>query len=138
MADVSQTPASVLKSSTGQQIIGVAGATILAGNLLYIDTANSNVLKLADSNGSSPANSIAGMALCGASANQPVVYVGGDDAINVGAVLTAGATAYLSDTAGGLTVTYADILTGSTVIQLGVANTDGTLNFHPLVGGVKP
>lgn len=137
MADLSLDPTIVIRSSTGQQVVGTAGATITQGQALYIDTANSNVLKLADSNGTTPANSCAGIALTAGSSGQPVVYVAADTALAIGATLTSGAAIYLSDTPGGITATYADIASGSTVIVLGVANTNGSLNLNPVTGGVK-
>jgi len=137
MADISITASTVLKSTNGQQLYGIAGTTITQGQALYIDTANSNVLKLADSNGTAPANTIAGMALNAASSGQPVAYVGADTAYISGGTLTAGNVIYLSDTPGGITATYADIASGSTVIILGVVNTDLTLNLNPTVGGTK-
>ena len=139
MADISQTPANVLKSSSGNATHGlIAGSTLVAGKVVYADSTDSNKLKLADSNGTTPANSVTGMMLDGGGSGQPVSIVTEDPALNVGATLTAGDVIYLSDTPGGITATYADILSGSTVITLGVANTDGTLNFKPVVGGVKP
>ena len=75
MADITITPGLVIPSSTATISQGVAGATITAGQVLYIDTANSNVLKLADTDASSLASTVAGIALCGASSGQIVRYV---------------------------------------------------------------
>ena len=50
MAAISITAANVLKSSTGQVSVGTAGATITAGQSVYIDTSDSNKIKLADAN----------------------------------------------------------------------------------------
>lgn len=136
MADLTQVPASVLKSSGGRISAGTAGATIVAGNTLYLDPATRS-LKLADSNGTPPANSITGMALNGGGAGQPINYVTQDPSLNIGVSVTAGAVVYLSDTPGAATATYSDIASDSTVIVLGVGNTDGTVNYSPLVGGTK-
>lgn len=135
MSDVSITAASVLKSSNGIIQSGIAAATITQGQVLY-QLAN-QTFGLADSNGVSPANSVAGIALNAASAGQPIDYVATDTAFTTGGTFTSGAAVYLSDTPGGITATYADIASGSTVIILGVVNTDGTLNLRPVVGGVK-
>ena len=140
MADISIDATLVAKSASAASTTGTAGATITQGQVLYIDTANNNVMKLADSNGGSAGDAIRQglqVALNAASSGQPVTYVTLDSALNLGLTLTSGATAYLSSTAGGITVTYADIASGSTVVQLGVVNTNGTLNFNPLVGGTK-
>lgn len=138
MASLVQTPASVLKSSTAQVQTGTAGATIVAGNVLYIDTADSNKLKLADCDAASPANVVAGIALNGASAGQPVAYTAEDTGLTPGCTMTVGAPIYLSPTAGELTETYADLLEGDTVIVLGVALTATTMNFNPITGGTVP
>lgn len=136
MADLTQTASAVLRSSKGLVASGIAGATIVAGNTLYVDTATST-LKLADSNGTTPANSLTGMALNGGGSGQPISYVTSDASLNIGVSVTSGAVVYLSDTPGAVTATYSDIAAASTVIVLGVGNTDGTLNFSPIVGGVK-
>lgn len=137
MSDISITPASVLKSSTATALSGIAGATITQGQALYIDTTASNVLKLADSNGTAPANTFAGFALNSASTGQPVQYVASDTAYICGGTLTSGNVIYLSDTPGAITATYADIASGSTVITLGVATSTTAMVLTPVVGGVK-
>lgn len=139
MADIDPVEASVLKSTAGNMSFGTAGATITQGQSCYLDGATTTY-KLADSNSGSVGDAIrAGLfiALCAASAGQPIVVLTEDPALDLGIVLTSGATAYLSNTAGGITVTYADIASGSTVVQLGVVNTSGTLYFKPIIGGTK-
>lgn len=139
MADLSITAASVLKSASGTQSIGTiaAATTVTAGKALY-QLAN-GTYGLADSNGSSPANTFAGIALTGGGAGQPVLFCGADaGGFTLGATVTVGATIYLSNTAGGLTETYADVASSSTVIAVGVAVTASTINLTPVVGGVKP
>lgn len=135
MADKSITVANVLKSANGVQITGIiaAATTITQGQALYLTSLNT--LGLADSNGSSPANTFAGFSLSAGTAGQPVVYVPADSAYVSGASLTSGDRVYLSNTAGGITTTIADLAAGSTVIVLGVANSDGTLNVAPITGG---
>lgn len=136
MADISITAANVLKSASGTPGSGTFGATITQGQVLYKKA--DGTYGLADSNGTTPANSFAGIALNAGASGQPASVVTLDPALNIGATLTAGAVIYLSDTPGAITATYADIASGSTVIILGVGNTDGTLNLNPIVGGVKP
>lgn len=143
MAAIAITTTAVLASSSAQTATGgIAGATITQGQALYVDTSDSNKLKLADADSGSAGDAIrAGIqiALNAASAGQPVAYVTQDAALATGATtpLTSGATIYLGTTAGAITATYADLGSGSTVVQLGVVNTDGTLNFKPLIGGTK-
>lgn len=137
MSDISITAASVLKGSSSSIFRGTiaAGVTITQGQVLY-QLANGNI-GLADSNGVAPANSVLGISLTAGSPGQPVDYVMTDAAFTSGGTLTSGNVIYLSDTPGGMTATYADIASGSTVITLGVVNTDGTLNLSPVVGGTK-
>ncbi len=135
MADISITAGSVLKSVSGSFLRAISATTITAGQFVY-QLANGSI-GLADSNGTAPANTVAGVALNGASVGQPIDYVDSDPSLTSGGTLTSGNVIYLSDTPGGMTATYADIASGSTVIILGVVNTDGTLNFNPTTGGVK-
>lgn len=135
MAAISITAASVLKSSTGQVSVGTAGATITAGQAVYIDTSDSNKIKLADANGTTPANTFAGIALNAASSGQPVSYCTNDTAgFTIGATVLAGDTIWLSPTAGGLTKTIGD-LSGGLAIVVGVMLTTTTMNLTPVVGG---
>lgn len=137
MADLSITAASVLKSSNGTILQGTAGATITQGQAVYIDTTDSNKIKLADSNGTAPANTCAGIALNAASSGQPVSYCGLDSAFALGATVTSGAVIYLSNTPGGLTATYSDVASGSTVIAVGGAVSTSTMNLNPQTYGTK-
>ena len=135
MAAISITAASVLKSSTGQVSVGTAGATITAGQSVYIDTSDSNKIKLADANGTAPANTFAGIALNAASSGQPVSYCTNDNAgFTIGATVVAGDTIWLSQTPGGLTKTIGD-LSGGIAIVVGVMLTTTTMNLTPVVGG---
>lgn len=136
MADISITAASVLKSSQGQTAVGIAGTTITAGQALYIDTADSNKLKLADSDGTSPSMTVAGISQHAALAGQPINYLTQDPAFAFGGTVLAGDPIYLSDTPGGLTKTFGDLEAGDTVVVLGVAVTTTTMNLRPLTGGV--
>lgn len=137
MAAISITASSVLKSSTGSRSIGIAGATITQGQALYIDTSDSNKMKLADANGTSPANTFAGIAENAASSGQPISYVSGDlGGFTIGATLLAGDTIWLHTTPGALTKTQADLIAGCTVVTVGTMLTTTTLAIQPLVGGV--
>jgi len=137
MAAISITASSVLKSSTGSVANGIAGASITAGQALYIDTGDSNKLKLADANGTAPANTFAGIALNAATAGQPVAYCTNDTAgFTIGASVLAGDTIWLSPTAGGITKTESDLVAGCTKITLGNMLTTTTLNLTPCTGGV--
>lgn len=125
MADISVTAANVLSSATALTSSGVAGATITAGQTLYIDTANSNVLKLADANASALTATVAGIALHGASSGQPLKYVYEDSTFTHGATLTVGQTYVQSATAGGI-APVTDLVTGDYPSVLFIAKTSTT------------
>lgn len=137
MADLSVTAASVLPGLGAVKLVGIvaAGVTITQGQ--YLCQLSDLTIGLADSNGTSPANSICGVALTGGSPGQPIVYATAAPKLVTGATLVSGDAVWLSNTPGGITKTYADIASGSTVILLGAANTDLSLNFSPIVAGVK-
>ena len=136
MAAISITAANVLPGSIVNIQAGTAGASITQGQSLYFDTAAGN-LKLADADGSAPANTFAGIALNAASTGQPISYTSDASALVPGGTVLAGDVIYLSPVAGGITKTFADLTSGATVIILGVVNTDLSLNLKPVVGGVK-
>jgi hypothetical protein len=141
MADLSITAASVLASANAIKLTGViaSATTVTAGKVLY-KTAD-NTYGLADSNGVSPINGANGVyvALTGGGAGQPVTFVATDSALVIGAATTVGVPIYLSsDAAGGMTETFADVDSNSTVVCLGVTTASGTLNLNPTIGGTKP
>jgi len=137
MADLAITAANVLKSSNGTIAVLTAAGAITRGQYIY--TLANNTAGLADSNGTTPANTVTGVALADVGAGQPVPYVPTDTALTTGFTASAaGVTIYLSNTPGAATETYADIASGSTVIILGSMLTTTTMKFTPLIGGVKP
>lgn len=137
MADISITPTAVFKGANGSPSSNTiaAGVTITQGQAVVklLD----NTLALADSNGTTPALFAYGIALTAGSPGQPCSWVGTDSAFTTGGTLTSGTVIYASNTAGGLTSTYSDLASGSTVVVMGVTNTNGTLLLNPQIGGVK-
>lgn len=116
MADLTITAASVVKGANAVTRTGTAGASITAGQVVYEDTANSNVLKLADGNASSATANPVGIALHAAESGQPVTYVIEDDDFTPGATLSMSAAGgkavyVLSATAGGI-CPVADLASG--------------------------
>jgi hypothetical protein len=109
MANLSVTAASVLWTS-GTKENGVAGAAITAGQPVYIDTANSNVIKLAQCDGTALEATVAGVALHAAGTGQPISYASTGSVINIGATTVKGAQYFVSDTAGSL-MPIADVAT---------------------------
>jgi hypothetical protein len=126
MVDLSVTATSVVTVSGGTYVTGTAGTTITAGQTLYIDTSDSNKLKLADSDSATTAvRTCVGIALNGGATGQPIRYQTGGS-LNVGATLTVGTVYVLSDTAGGI-MPYADLETGDYPFIIGYATTASNL-----------
>jgi len=133
MADITVTPASVI-SGTGAKIEhGKAGATIVAGKAVYLDTAGK--YQLSDSNSATAAvRAVDGISLNAASDGQPIaVHKSGP--ITIGATLSAGATYYLSETPGGIQP-GADLTTGEYPTIIGVATSTTVLNVKIQSAGV--
>lgn len=135
MADISVTAANVRRGNgNAQQGIAAAGVTITAGAVVYQLT--DGTYGLADADGVSPANSVAGIAINGAAAGQPFLFVAEDTSFTPGGTLSvAGGAVYLSDTPGGITQTIGDLESGDKVISLGVPLTTTTMNLKPVAGG---
>lgn len=119
MADLTVTAASVLWTS-GTKETGIAGASVTAGQAVYIDTANSNVLKLAQSDGTTLEAAAAGIALHAAGTGQPLVYAGNGSVINIGATTTKATTYMVSAAAGGV-APQADLVSTNKITRLGYA-----------------
>lgn len=134
MADLTLTAASVLPGSNATTRLGTAGATITAGQPVYLDSATSTY-KLADTDSATSAvRSPVGFALGGASAGQPLV-VQTDGDITLGAVLTAGVAYYLSGNAGGI-CPVADVASGDYPVILGIAKSTSVLAIKIVEAGV--
>jgi hypothetical protein len=134
MADLVITPANVIAESNAVKETALAGETITAGKLVYKST--SKKFMLADSNSATVAAKTAvGIALNGASLNQPLTIIKSGD-VAVGAVLTAGSAYYLSDTPGGV-CPDADVGAGENVCQVGIAKTTSVLSVKIVAPGVS-
>lgn len=134
MADLSITAANVVPGSNAKTETGVAGATITAGQVVYKDSAD-NKFKLADTDSATAAaRSPYGIALNGASANQPLtVQISGS--ITIGAAVTAGVFYYLSGTAGGI-CPVADVAAGDYPCVIGPATSASLMNITLVESGV--
>ena len=130
MANYTVTPGSVVPSSGAVQSKAISGATITAGQPIYIDSSDSNKAKLADANASAVTR---GIAVCSASAGQPIFYVSEDadfthgitsptvgDIVIVSA--TAGALCPSSDMATGMYPSVVMTITSSTKAVLRILN----------------
>jgi hypothetical protein len=133
MADISITAANVVAGSDAVRESGTAGATVTAGQLVYLDTSDMK-FKLADSNGAAALRVPNGIALNGASNGQPLsVQKGGD--ITIGGTLTAGIPYFLSDTPGGL-CPLPDIGAGEFSCIIGIAKSTSVLAVNIQPSGV--
>jgi hypothetical protein len=139
MTDLSITAANVVAGSNSNQVVGIAGETITAGQVVYKSSSTGKWMKAdanagtAEARGSDVSN--VGIALNGAALNQPlVVHKSGD--ITIGATMTAGIAYYLSDTAGGI-CPVADIGSGEYVVQIGLATSTTVLAVKPVYTGVS-
>lgn len=130
MSALSVTAANVVKGANASTNSGIAGATITAGQPLYIDATDSNYLKPADADASTATAAAVGIALNGASRSQPVSYVTADSDFTPGATLVSGESYYLSSTAGSINP-VADLATGWYPVQLFIAKstTKAVLNI---------
>lgn len=133
--DLSVTAASVVAGSNAQVEHGIAGATITAGQVVYRDSTTGKYLK-ADNNGASAEiRTPRGIALNGASDNQPLAIARSGN-LTIGATLTAGVAYYLSDTAGGI-CPLADVGAGEYVVLLGLASSTSVLAVNVQYTGVS-
>ena len=135
MADIAITAANVVAGS-GAAISrsANAGATITAGQVVYLDS-STGTYKLADCNSATAAvRSPVGIALNGASSGQPLAVLTSGP-ITIGGTLTAGVAYYLSGTAGGIRP-VADNTTGDYPVALGIATSTSVLNVKLQEAGV--
>ena len=133
MADVSVTAANVAPGTDTQYADGFLGATVTAGQTVYLDTTNSTY-KLADANASSTTANVAGIAMNGGASGQPVkVAIGGS--ITPGFTVTAGAVYVLSATAGGI-APVADLASGHYPVIVGIGTSATAMKLSMFKGGV--
>lgn len=132
MADLTITAGDVVPSSTASTLHGTAGATITAGQAVYLDT-TTNTYKLCDADVAASAV-CAGIALNGASSGQPITILT-DGQITIGATVTRGTAYYVSLTAGGI-CPVADISTGDYVSLIGIADSTTTILVKRINTGV--
>lgn len=132
MADIAPVNASVVVVS-GTASNGTSGATITAGQVLYLD-ANDQKLKLAKCTTEVEAEMI-GVACSPAYPNQRVSYLT-EGILDLGVNLTAGETYQLSVNAGGMR-DVSQLTTTSFVTYVGYGNEDGDLVLLNHATGVQ-
>ena len=102
MADLTITAASVLPGTGAVIEKGTAGATITAGQVVYLDEATTGEYLLADTDSATAAARVPrGIALNSASDGQPLSIIKSGP-VTIGATIAAGVAYYLSGTAGGI------------------------------------
>lgn len=134
MADLSITAANVVAANSAKTRSGTAGATITAGQVVYVDSSDRK-FKLADADAAGVGDvTKVYIALNGGADGQPMVAAESGD-ITLGAVMTAGTSYYLSPNPGGIAPAN-DVLSGDNVILLGVAKSTSVLALKPIISGV--
>lgn len=134
MADLSITAANVLKGSGAKLITGTAGATITAGQVVYLDSADDEY-KLADCDSATAAvRTPAGIALHASLDGQPLTILT-KGPITIGATIAAGVAYYLSATAGGI-CPVADLSSGDYPAVLGMGESTTVLEVDIQAPGV--
>ncbi len=131
MADLSLV-ASAVVTVAGNTVVGVAGTAIAAGQLCY-KKASDNKYYLADCDATavaadSQADNVAGIALCSADEDQPI-KLQTSGTVTVSSVLTVGTVLYLSNVAGGITATYADIVSTDWLTTIGIPSSATVINL---------
>lgn len=138
MADLVPVPANVVGSSD-KQVNGsyLAGATVTAGQSVYLDTGQTPPrweLAMCDGTALQAGSAGIGVAAHGASDGQPLeVQTGGE--IDLGLTATEAVNYVISDTPGGI-MPEADFVTATWFrTNLGVGNGDGNLDLRPFASG---
>lgn len=101
MSDVVVTANEVLPDSGTNIVNGILGATVTAGQTVYLDT-STNTYKLADANASAATATVKGIAMNGGVSAQPVAVAIDGSTLDPGFTVTVGAIYVQSATAGGI------------------------------------
>lgn len=140
MADLSVTAANVIASNSAVIDRGYSfGATITAGQAVYLDTTQSpprwELLDIdANTVGTNTIATLRGISLNGGSDGQPADVCIKDPDFTPGATLTNGLAVYGSTTAGGITT--ADIpTTNAYPVILGLTKSTSKMNLNPTASG---
>ncbi|TPI39308.1 hypothetical protein FJW07_14105 [Mesorhizobium sp. B3-1-9] len=135
MADLVITPENVIAGADAGTETGAAGETIIAGQQLYRSSATKKLMKADNNAASVEARTAIGTALNGGALDQPIKFQKSGD-VNVGAILTPGATYFLSDTPGGI-CPAADLGAGEYVQLIGIAKSASVLTLDYKYTGVS-
>lgn len=131
MADIAVTPASVAPGASSVQIQGIAGETITAGMVVYLNPTTSKWMKaLAAGTAQQSGNGTQyGIALTGSSNGQPIVVDTSDpNGISIGGTTAVGTIYCISATAGGV-APWADLVATNYVTPIGVGAASNKIVF---------
>ena len=143
MADISITPANVVRGGTSADVVNRAynaGATVTAGQAVYLDTAASPMAwKLAQCDGTSIESGYGdgvefGIALHAASSGQPLA-VQTDGTITIGGTVVATTEYVVSATAGGI-CPAADLASTNKYTRIGYGTTTAIIAIHKRASNV--
>jgi hypothetical protein len=133
MADLIITPGNVIAGANAIKAAGAAGETITAGQPVARDSVTRKFLKADNNAPNADLRTPVGIALHGASLDQPLtIQTEGD--INLGAALTVGVPYFLGDAPGGISP-LADLTSGEFVSSLGIASSASNLKLKINVSG---
>ncbi len=134
-SDLAITASQVLASANAITVLGTAGATVTAGQAVYLD-ATTKTYTLADADADTLALAAAvGLALHAASAGQPLrVQTSGTLTLGAAAGPLVGRQYVLSDTAGGLCL-WDDVVASWYVTIMGIGGEDDTLLLSVFASG---
>jgi len=136
MADLAPVAANVVAADGAvSKSEHVAGAAIAAGDWLYMDTANNNVMKLAQADGTALEGTVYGLALNSAAIGQPVLVARSGD-VDFGCVLTVGEIFILSVNAGKI-CPASDLAASSYVSIVGVGTAADNLKINIFNSGIE-
>ncbi len=132
------TASQVLAVADDTQIVfGTAGATITAGQLVYLDPAT-QTWKLFDGNDTAANTRTPRVAINSAASGQPIaVATGGNLTIGAGAAPVVG-TVYAADIVPGSIIPVADLASGNRVTIVGVGKASNQLALVLWNSGVTP
>lgn len=134
MADLIVTAASVVPGTGASILQGIAGATITAGQGLYLKSTDGRYYP-AECDATAEAATCVGVALNGAAAGQTVGFAGIGSTITIGATTAKTATYMVSAAAGGI-CPQTDLVSTNRISIVGWAtDTVGTFIIRPFLTG---
>jgi len=126
MADLAPVVATVISAGTNFKT-AIAGATLIQGDVIYLDSTDSNKAKLADASAAATAT-VAGICVTPSLSGQPVLYTA-VDTIAIGATVATGEMYVLSATAGKI-APLADLVSTNIVSIIGIASSTTEIDIQ--------